>query len=377
MIFPLGEEWCGIYLHVPFCVSKCHYCDFLSHPQRPVEEMERYVETLLWEAETRLPRITDEFSRFTVYLGGGTPTSLPPKLLERILSRVPTLLPHVEEITVEANPHGLNEGLLSMLEERGVTRLSLGVQSLDPRVLKTLGRGSGSGEITEALELSRGRRFSLSVDLIYGAPYQTCQTVAEDIKRVIAFSPHHISAYSLTLEGEVPLKKAVEKGVHPMPDDEEWQRQFFTVRELLEKAGYVHYETSNFARGESYCLHNLIYWSNGSYLGLGLGAVSHLGGRRWGNPRCMGEYLARKIEPAWEESLPHPQKAAETAILLLRTRWGIHRRDPIVQNSGIRKRLERLTQQGLLSFKDESWRIPAHLQPVANEVLSLLLEGSD
>ena len=372
-MFPLGEEWCGVYLHIPFCRSKCDYCDFLSFPNVPRSEMESYVERLVCEMEDRIPRAMEGFSRFTLYLGGGTPTVLPHDLLKRILEKSCCLLPELEEITVETNPFAVDGDLVSLFEDYGVSRVSLGIQSLSQKILKALGRRATVKEGLKALEVLADRRFTLSVDLIYGAPRQRCEDLLHDLEILMDFGPAHISAYSLTLEDNTPLRRAVEAGRVTMPSEEQWAEQFETVRGFLQDRGYTHYEISNFAKDGSYCLHNLIYWSNGSYLGLGVGAVSHIGDRRWGNTDTLGEYLKGDFSPQWEERLPTLQKAAETAILMLRTRWGVPASHPVTCHREVRERLEHLSRQGLLAFNGHSWVIPSPLLPVANEVMVQLI----
>jgi coproporphyrinogen III oxidase-like Fe-S oxidoreductase len=182
-----------------------------------------------------------------------------------------------------------------------------------------------------------------------------------------------VSAYSLTLEGDVPLQKAVEKGEFSLPEEDEWAEEMLTVKRALEDEGYLQYEISNFACEGSYCLHNLIYWSNGSYLGLGLGGVSHIGGRRWSNPKDLKRYLNKDLSPQWNENLPPHRKAAETAILMLRTRWGVPENHPICRDGHLRRSMEELCQRGLLERRNDAFVIPQRLLSVANEVLSRLV----
>ncbi len=327
---------------------------------------------LLSEMEARIPPVADRFSRFTLYVGGGSPTLLPPAMLKKILEKAHKLVPGFEEVTVETNPLPVDGTLGKLLKGCGVTRVSLGVQSLETKVLKVLGRRAGREEALRAMETLSGKGFALSIDLIYGAPFQTREGMVRCLEEVTSFSPHHVSAYSLTLEKGVPLQRAVERGDYRLPEEEDWAGQFLAVKETLESAGYQHYETSNFARRGHYCIHNLIYWSNGSYLGLGLGAVSHIQGIRRGNTGNPGEY-AGTHRPAWEESLPREKKAAETAILMLRTRWGIPENHWIANEPATRDRLKELASMGLLEVRGGRWTIPTPLLPVANEVLLRLL----
>ena len=373
MRFPLEKAWCGIYLHIPFCLSKCHYCDFLSFPGRPEEEMESYVRVLLWEMRTRIPEVLDRFSRFTLYLGGGSPTVLPLRLLAEILETSRRLIPRIEEITVETNPFAVKKDMVSLFRDMGVTRVSTGVQSFNQEVLETLGRSSGRTEIVNALELLKGQEFVLSLDLIYGAPHQDQGVVVSDLEQAMEFQPQHISSYSLTLEGDVPLQRAVKRGDCRLPDDGQWESQFFAVKDFLERNGYQHYEISNFAKDGNYCLHNLIYWSNGSYLGIGAGAASHMNGRRWSNTSKIGSYLSKNLHDQTGEILNAERKASETAMLMLRTRWGIPSDHPLCHRTLLGKTVETLCNQGLLEQKANAFTIPRKLLPVANEVLSLII----
>ncbi len=371
----MREEWCGIYLHIPFCRSKCPYCDFLSFPGCSSRQMELYCKALIGEMRSRIPLVAEDFSRFTMYIGGGTPTVLPHPLLEELLDTALSLVPSPKEVTVETNPFAVDEDLVSIFQRRGVTRVSVGVQTLSQALLKVLGRGSIRGEALNALDILSKAPFLLSVDLIYGIPSQTREILRNDLEEVLRFNPHHISAYSLTLEGDVPLKRAVEtKKCYP-PSEEEWEGLFLTVKDTLEKRGYHHYEISNYARDKRYCLHNLIYWSNGNYLGLGLGAVSHLNGRRWSNPVNLESYLKGNLTPAWEEKLPPHKKASETAMLMLRTSWGVPSAHPLFNdNPSLQRRFRELEQDGLLTLKDGYWKIPPHLLVLSNEVLLRVIE---
>ncbi len=373
VIFPLSSQWCGIYIHIPFCRTKCRYCDFLSFPNSTEEEMRCYAESLLWEMEIRIPEVGGRFKHFTLYIGGGTPTILSLELMNGILRKACKLIPNITEITVEANPFTVSQELVGMLEDNRVTRMSLGVQSLNPKVLRILGRSSDREDILKALAMAAHRRFRLSVDLIYGAPLQDKEGLLEDIGEVASFGPDHISAYSLTLEGDVPLQKEVENGKYRLLEEDEWVKQMFTVINRLKEFGYDQYEVSNFAKDGEYCLHNLIYWSNGSYLGLGLGGVSHIDGKRWGNTGELKRYLNRDLSPAWEEVLPPERKTAETAILMLRTRWGIPEHHPICRDVSLMKRLEDLCHRNLLNHTNGAFVIPERLLPVANEVLSRIV----
>ncbi len=368
----------GIYLHIPFCRKKCDYCDFPSTAVWDQELLGDYLRALLQDLKASLPTWQD----YTIYLGGGTPSILPPGLLEKLFSTLKDLLPHPLEFTFEANPESITREKLEVLAQAGVTRLSLGIQSFNDRHLKVLGRVHTAKEAREKAEMAREYFDNLNLDLIFSIPGQDLKTLKKDLDTTLSLAPQHISAYSLTLEGTTPLVRRTERGELIMPSEDQWLAMFLLISQELKGHGFRRYEISNFAVPGRECLHNLIYWENGEYLGIGSSAVSHLNGKRLFRERepkgYVDQVLKGKSPVVEKEVLPPWQKALETALVGLRTtrgidpkaiedRWGVERNrlSPI---------LEELQAQGLLEQVGNRWRIPDELLPVANEIMAKILD---
>src|SRR4030042_3219101 len=284
----------GLYIHIPFCLSKCHYCDFYSLTS--ISAIPAFLEALFKEMEMYCNR----FNPFdTVYIGGGTPSALSPQQMEDILMSVqknfdrisnPEITP---EITVETNPADLDRSFLQSMREIGINRINIGVQSFDEKVLDFLGRRHSAKQGISAIEASRKAGFcNIGLDLIYGVPAQDIESWLDTLKQAVVFSPEHISCYQLTFEAKTPLGIRYQTGEFPIPG-EELQYKFFTkTSEFLEEAGYIHYEVSNFARGKEHTSrHNQKYWDHSPFLGLGPAAHSFHGHQRWWNHHSLDQYL--------------------------------------------------------------------------------------
>ena len=323
----------GIYLHIPFCLARCAYCDFASYPQGKLPEgasIERYVNALIAEIKLRSESAC-AMQAETVYFGGGTPSLLKTEDIARIHAALRGAfgLSDLQEITLEANPDTLGRELLRGYKELGITRLSIGIQSLHDESLKQLGRTYCSGSAMTALyELSDElAAFSLSFDLLVGLPWQVPSQVAQDIRKLLSFSPNHFSVYGLKLEQGTPLATRLAGTPDAMAAEERYADEMGLVEEALATEGFVRYEISNFARDGKWSLHNLNYWNCGDYIGLGLNASGHIAGRRWRNHRNMEDYL-RAVESgalpeAESEVLTHEQRIFERVMLALRTLWGL------------------------------------------------------
>ena len=263
----------ALYIHFPWCVRKCPYCDFNSHAVREGIPEAAYVEALLADFEQALPRLSGrEFS--SVFIGGGTPSLLSPKALERLFSGLrasQTFSPEVE-ITMEANPGTTDTARFAAYRAAGVTRVSIGVQSLDDELLKRIGRIHGRREALAAIEAAARHFDTWNLDLMYALPGQSLAQAAEDIEMALSFSPPHLSCYHLTLEPNTAFHRAPPV----LPDDELCADMQDQLEALLELVGYEHYETSAFARPGHRCRHNLNYWRFGDYLGIGAGAHGKL-----------------------------------------------------------------------------------------------------
>ena len=368
----------GLYIHIPFCRRKCAYCDFASRDTWDPGFLAAYIDALLTDLKASLP----PWEEYTVYIGGGTPSILPPGLLERLLDALSRSLPRPREFTFEANPESLDREKLELLVQGGVTRLSLGVQSFHDHLLATLGRIHTGKEARKKAEMVKERLDNLNLDLIFGIPGQTSKALERDLEIALSLDPRHISAYSLTLEGEVPMAVRVEKGELTLPTEEEWLEMFQLIPETLASSGFRRYEISNFSLPGKECLHNLIYWENGEYLGLGASAVSHIGGERIfreKNPLIYIQRIQEGIPPICEKETLSPwRKVLETAMVGLRTTRGINPEE-IEERWGVTgKRLTAILQdleaQGLLERAEGRWRIPERLLPTANEILARVLE---
>jgi len=318
----------GLYVHVPFCRSKCRYCDFFSITRTGA--MAAWLPALLREMALVQPQ--DWPQPFdTLYLGGGTPSLLPGEVLAAVfthLRRHFVLTPDAE-ITLEANPDDVTPAKLRLWRQLGVNRLSLGVQSLHDAELRWLGRRHDAAQARRALELARQAGFvNLSVDLMYALPGQSEAGWLATLQAVLAYEPEHLSCYQLTATEHTPLGAEVARGAVTLPGEEE-QRQFFlTTSELLDSRGYLHYEISNFARGRQYfSRHNSTYWQHSPYLGLGPAAHSFDGRRRWRNCRGVEAYCRRlqagQAPVAGIEVLSDAQLRLEALALGLRTRRGV------------------------------------------------------
>lgn len=318
----------GLYIHVPFCVSKCVYCDFYSETRR--SDVSPWLEALGRE----MLIYSDRFPAFdTLYVGGGTPTALGEDQLGRLLETACRSFAFTDdpEITVEANPNDITAGKLAVLRDCGVNRLSLGVQSFDDHDLSLLGRRHTSREAEQALELIGSSGIaSLGVDLIYGIPGQTMEGWLRTLEHAIAFRPAHISCYQLTVAGGTPLHEMQERGAVRMPGEDEGEGLFLATEHCLGNAGYLHYEISNYARGETHMSrHNRKYWRHVPYLGLGPSAHSFRDGRRWWNHRSVAGYCSALDEGrapvSGEEILTADQLELESLCLGLRTTGGVER----------------------------------------------------
>ena len=286
----------GLYIHLPYCRSICPYCDFVKAPLHRAEPA-RLLDAL--EREGAMARERDEaaWSRpRTIYLGGGTPTALDPDALRRLLGWIGRAwdLARVREFTVEANPEGLTAEKIELLLRGGVNRLSLGIQSLEPKALRALGRIHTGTQALEALALARRGGFrNVSVDLMYGVPGETAEGFRDSVARLVALTVPHVSAYPLQLEEGTPLQTKAARGAIRVGDEDEVLARYEDLVSILGRAGYRHYEVSNFARPGFHSRHNEGYWTRRPYLGLGPGAHSFDGAARWRNEESIERWFTR------------------------------------------------------------------------------------
>ncbi|MCK9221597.1 MAG: radical SAM family heme chaperone HemW [Limnochordia bacterium] len=281
-------------MHIPFCESKCPYCDFLSFPGY-YQVIDAYLQALEAEMDYISANLQRECVFDTIYFGGGTPSLLSPPQLERILAKIHRCfeIKGDLEVTLEANPCSLSLDKLQGYKQLGVNRLSLGVQSLNAGELRTLGRLHDADAARETYLRAQNVGFSnISVDLIFGIPGQSLANWHDTLEEITNWAPPHISTYCLTVEPQTPLGELVASGRVVMPTDSLQARMYTHTIAFLKTRGYDHYEISNFTRHQP-CRHNLHYWRNDWYLGFGLGAHSHFGHARFANEGSLHDYLPK------------------------------------------------------------------------------------
>lgn len=312
----------SIYLHIPFCVRKCKYCDFLSYAaEKP--EREAYVELLIMEIEKQSLFYKD-FQVVSIFVGGGTPSILEGKLMERLLNTVKSRFNITEnpEITVEVNPDTVTRDKLAAYLHAGVNRLSIGLQSADDDELRTLGRIHDYRTFLNAYELARELGFkNINVDLISAIPGQSCESYRKTLERIITLEPEHISAYSLIVEEDTWFHE--HRSELTFPTEEEDRRMYELTAKMLSDKGYRRYEISNYAKEGFECIHNKRYWTRGSYAGFGLGAASLVDEVRWSNKRTMKDYAAAVMSQTEQPDNRNDAAAAQADMLNeARTRFG-------------------------------------------------------
>ena len=282
----------GIYIHIPFCLSKCYYCDFYSKPASD-EEINEYVECLIKEIKIVLPRYSEK--KFdTIYIGGGTPSILKIIQLENIFKTLFKFInpSDIVETTLEANPETLTQGKLKALKKIGINRLSIGIQSTHNHLLKLLNRVHNKKKAIESIELARKAGFNnLNVDLIFGIPQQTMKDWDETLDTVTFLRPEHLSVYNLTVEKGTKLYNLIKTNQLQLPDEDLQIRMFKYAMKLLPNRDYKHYEISNYALNGFLCKHNLKYWQGDEYLGIGVASHSWMNGKRFYIPRNIKLYM--------------------------------------------------------------------------------------
>lgn len=381
-------ETASLYLHIPFCHTRCHYCDFNTYAGiLPLREP--YVRALLKEIELAgiMAQHKDGTARRsrTIFFGGGTPSLLSVSQITRLLDacRAAFAIDADAEITLEANPGTLNQEQLVGIRAAGINRLSMGAQSFDAGLLKTLGRIHTPEEITQAVHFARAAGFdSFNIDFMFGLPGQTMQQWQETLDRALALRPPHLSLYSLIVEEGTPFRTWVDEGRLTPGDEDLCADMYEYADERLQAAGYTNYEISNWALPGYHSRHNLTYWQNLPYIGMGAGAHSSFGGRRFSDVREPLDYIkilkAGRIPEAESEEVGREQEMSETAFLALRTAMGLHLptfeqrfAQPFSQFVGERLRI--VEEAGLLEHEDGWLRLSNRGRLLGNEVFLRLL----
>jgi putative oxygen-independent coproporphyrinogen III oxidase len=355
----------GVYVHVPFCARRCDYCDFATWTDRH-HLMEAYAAACVTDLRRRCDRGPVPPAT-SVFFGGGTPSLLPADLLLAVLDAVPRA--PGAEVTVECNPDTVSPALLADYRSGGVNRLSFGVQSMAPHVLAALGRTHDPAGVERAIEAARGAGFdNFNVDLIYGAAGETLSDWCATLDAALALDPPHVSAYALTVEAGTPLARRIGVGEVAAPDDDDQAAKYLAADAALTAAGRPWYEISNWARPGRECRHNLLYWAQGEYLGIGCAAHGHTPvGRRWWNVRTPDRYIALvgdgSSTEAGHELLAGAEQEGEAAMLALRTRHGVA---PGPEADG-------LVTDGLAEHRDDRVVLTPRGRLLANEATARLL----
>ena len=392
----------GLYVHVPFCKTKCPYCDFNTY---------QGIENLI---EPFLPAITSEITCWgdalayppvkSVFFGGGTPSYLPQGDIERILVAIQSSfqVDPAAEISIEANPGDLDEAACAGILNQGVNRLSIGVQSLDNDLLNLLGRRHQASEAVSAFQSARQAGFdNVNLDLMYGLPNQSMEQWQKTLSSLIELTPEHISLYALTIEEGTPMHRWAAEGKIPEPDSDLAADMYQHAREVLAEAGYHHYEISNWSLPDRACEHNLVYWENGPYLGVGPGAHSRLGEYRFWTVLSPRDYntkaatwadsgvqpLADLVETALQgiptlggwEHLSLETTCSETMFLGLRLLDGLNLSEAsAIAGTDLAKKFETPIQEclnlGLLEQDGDCLKLTMQTYLVANQVFTRFLE---
>jgi oxygen-independent coproporphyrinogen-3 oxidase len=351
-----GDAPFGVYVHVPFCASRCGYCDFNTYTSTELgggASQDQYAETAAAELELAAEVLGGRPGAHTVFFGGGTPTLLPAADLVGLLRRIDATLglnPGAE-VTTEANPESVTPASLAALREGGFTRISFGMQSARRHVLAVLDRAHSPGRAEQAVAEARAAGFDhINVDLIYGTPGETDADWRASLEAAVATGADHVSAYSLIVEPGTRLATRVARGELPQPDDDVLADRYAIAEEVLSGAGFEWYEVSNWARSSrARSKHNLLYWTGANWWGIGPGAHSHVGGVRWWNVKHPRDYASRlslrRSPAAAREVLTDDDKRVERVMLAIRLRDGLPLSD--LDETG-RSAAQQATDDGLL-----------------------------
>ena len=369
----------SLYIHIPFCLSKCRYCDFNSVPfQKQIAD--RYIYALNKEIKSRSRNLQ---LVNTVYIGGGTPTILNSQQLNKIIQILKDSFDIAQdaEISIEANPGALDRDKLDAMVCSGINRISIGAQSFIDSELSFLGRKHNSADIDNAVSNARDAGFAnVSLDLIYGLPKQKLQHWKDSVSKIIALRPEHISAYELTIENNTPLADDIITGKYIMPDEDLISEMYYFAIKELTDADYQQYEISNFARSGYKCIHNLNYWNRGEYLGFGAGAHSFYNGTRQSNIRDISRYceLIESSSEAVEdlEFINEVEAIKEVIFLGLRKSEGIDLLlMPVEVADKIKKAASDLVRSSLVCFDNSRMKLTQKGFILSNEVIVRVLSG--
>lgn len=383
---PAGQKKLGIYVHIPFCKSKCEYCDFYSlGGSRDRRVTDDYLQALADHIKES-GRLTPEHVVDTVYFGGGTPSFFGAENLEKILDEIQRRfrLDPDPEITLEANPDSVTKASLKKLLRAGFNRISIGVQSDDDEMLKKLGRPHTYEQARQAVTRAREVGFTnVSVDLMYGLPNQTLTAWKETVENVLTLKPDHLSAYALRVEERTPLWGY--RDCANLPDDDKQAEMYLAACRILQDYGYEHYEISNFAKPGFVSRHNMKYWELGEYLGFGPSAASDFAGKRFSAVADLRGYIdgIRQHGSILREceTIPMRERAGEYVMLRLRTNRGINAEEYekgfLMPFKPLEALLSRFEARGYAKKEEDNWVLTEQGWLVSNQIILALNEAQE
>lgn len=374
----------AVYIHIPFCATKCHYCDFTAYvvDGQPVDD---YIDALAKEIEMTVKEVSPDRLE-SIFIGGGTPTVLTPVQMEKLLGVIQKYFPNWSstlEYTMEANPGTTSPELLSVMRKGGVNRLSFGAQTFEPHLLRDIGRSHGVNEIAKSVEDARNAGFTnISLDLMFGLPNQTVEQMKDTLEHAVALSPDHFSCYSLKVEEGTLFYHLEERGQLPLPSEETEFSMYQLIRDYLLQQGYRQYEVSNFFKLGRESKHNSTYWKNESYYGFGAGAHGYVKGIRHANVKGISEYVGRIVREErpilQQEKIPVQEQMENYFILGLRLLEGVslrqfHEQYGVPADKVFKDEIETLVQKQLLTIERDTLRLTEQGLLFGNDVFAQFL----
>lgn len=368
----------SLYIHIPFCISKCSYCDFLSFTDKD-EKIEEYINALLIELELYKEKFTN-YQIKTIFIGGGTPSSIDEKYIEKLLQYIMENynVENLEEVSLEANPGTLSRRKIKTYIDSGINRISLGAQSLNDDMLKAIGRIHSSKDVYDSFKIIKEMGINnINIDLMFGLPNQKLDDVLDSLNKVIGLGVKHISYYGLILEENTKLYNLYKNGKTTFPKEEEERKMYHNIIRILKNNGYNHYEISNFSLPRYECRHNLVYWDVNPYLGIGLNSHSNMGGKRFSNTSNIEDYinkLNKEILPVtYMEKIYINVEIEEFCILGLRKIAGIDkiefkRRFNMDIEDIYKKQIEKHIKSGLITNTKDSIKLTSKGLDLSNLV---------
>ncbi|WP_019228898.1 radical SAM family heme chaperone HemW [Sedimentibacter sp. B4] len=375
----------GVYIHVPFCKKKCNYCDFYSVKWDDEWET-KYTEAVIHEINSYKEMLGHKYIVDTVYFGGGTPTIIKPSNLKRILDSI-SLIADIDkdaEISMEANPNTLTDENLNQYRETGINRLSIGIQSLNDEILKKIGRIHNSKEALEAIDRAKKHGFeNINADAMFNIPVQTTSDIEDTLTRIMERGVKHISFYSLKLEKGTPLHSMEQKNLITMPDEDEERNMYYKGRIVMEKNNLFQYEISNFAVEGFSCRHNLKYWNQEEYIGIGPSAHSFMNSIRYSNPSDLNLYCKNSIENNFnriiQEEMNKEELMFEYIMLRLRLTEGLDaaefkRKFNVDFNEKYSEQIKYLTDNKLIEYNGSIVKLTQRGMDISNYVFEEFME---